>query len=316
MPNIHPALRHLLPAVLACTFAFAAVPAAASGLLEDYRRVTAKGNIAWRLDLDNDSLLLNRDDGFYTSGVQLARAHALREGDRITVFGWRLGQQFYTASDIKLPPARVAAPDHPYAAWLYGGLFREEYRADGSHVKYGIDFGCLGPCAGGKWLQTNLHRLLDQPLPQGWSRQVRNEAGVVLHGELAPLRWQLAPWLDATPVLHARFGNIHTDAGAGVTVRAGRLPDFATGAGLHGYLRLDARVIGHDASLEGGYFSSDNPHVVKPRRTAGEAELGLAWSDGRYGLSGAVVRRSSEIATLSQAHGGQTFVRLRFDAKM
>ena len=127
-------------------------------------------------------------------------------------------------------------PDHPYAGWLYGGVFKETYRADGTYRKIGLDIGCLGPCAGGEWTQTNLHRLLDQPLPQGWSKQVRNEAGFVLHADAAPVRWSPGPAIDITPNLHGRFGNIFTDVGAGLTVRAGRLnllPDQPT---LHGFL--------------------------------------------------------------------------------
>lgn len=291
--------------------ALAAADGAAS-LLDDYRRVTAQGSTVNRLDIDNDSLLLNRDDGFYSSGLRYSREHALREGGQVTVFGWRLGQQFYTASDIKLAPQQIGATDHPYAGWLYGGFFRETQREDGSHLRYGVDIGCLGPCAGGRWTQNNLHRLLNQPLPQGWRRQVRNEIGAIVYGEMAPLRWRPASWLDVTPVVHGRFGNIHTDVGAAVTARAGQLPAFGEAAGLHGYLRLDASAVAWNASLQGGYFSSGNLHTVKPKRAVGEAELGLAWSSGQYGVTGAVVRRSTEIDALSNARGAQNFVRLMF----
>ncbi|QAU35106.1 lipid A deacylase LpxR family protein [Janthinobacterium sp. 17J80-10] len=293
----------------------AAALAAAEGtasLLEDYRRVTTQGKAVNRLEIDNDSLLLNRDDGFYSSGLRFTREHALREGSQITVFGWRLGQEFYTASDIKLTPPQIGPSNHPYAGWLYGGMFRETRREDGRQWRYGVDLGCLGPCAGGRWTQTRLHALLNQPLPQGWSTQVRDEFGVILYGAMTPLRWKLTSWLDAAPMLHGRLGNIHTDAGAGITVRAGQLPGFADATGLHGYLKLDARAVAWNASLQGGYFSSNNPRTVKPKRAVGEAELGLAWNSGPYGVTGAVVRRSTEIDALSNAQGAQTFVRLLF----
>lgn len=307
--------RLLRQAALGLFLLSAAALAAAEGatsLLDDYRRVTAQGRAVNRLDIDNDSLQLNRDDGFYSSGLRYSREHALREGGQVRVFGWRLGQDFYTASDIKLTPPQINANDHPYAAWLYGGFFTETRREDGSQWRYGLDLGCLGPCAGGRWAQTRLHELLDQPLPRGWSTQMRNEFGAILYGEMTPLRWRLASWLDAAPVLHARFGNIHTDAGAGVMLRAGQLPGFADAAGLHGYLRLDARAVAWNASLQGGYFSSNNARTVKPKTAVGEAELGLAWRSGAYGVTGAVVRRSTEIDALSNAQGAQTFVRLVF----
>lgn len=30
---------------------------------------------------------------------------------------------------------------------------------DGARWKLGLDLGCLGPCAGGEWVQTNLRRV-------------------------------------------------------------------------------------------------------------------------------------------------------------
>lgn len=305
-------VRHAaLGVFLLSTSALAAADSLA-GLLDEYRRVATQGKAVNRLEVDNDSLLLNRDDGFYSSGLRFSREHALREGGQVSVSGWRLGQEFYTASDIKLAPAQIGASDHPYAGWLYGGVFRETRREDGSQWRYGIDLGCLGPCAGGRWTQTQLHKLLDQPLPQGWSTQVRDEFGVILYGAITPVRWQLASWMDAAPTVHGRLGNIHTDAGAAILVRAGQLPGFADAAGLHGYLRLDARAVAWNASLQGGYFSANNPRTVKPKRAVVEAELGLAWNKGPYGVTGAVVRRSTEIEALSNARGAQTFVRLLF----
>ncbi len=282
-----------------------------SDFVDDYQRVAGGGKASTRFDIDNDSLMLNKDDGFYSSGLRLTRDYTMRDGNQASRFGWRIGQQLYTASDIKLPPQRVRAPNHPYAGWLYGGFFKEIHRDDGTHLKYGIDIGCLGPCAGGEWTQTNLHRLLNQPLPQGWSQQVHNEWGAILYAEMAPVRWAPVSWLDATPVIHGRFGNIHADAGAGMTIRAGQLPVGEASSGLHGFLRVDATAVAYNATLQGGLFSSGDLHTVKPKRAVGEAELGLAWHHGAYGLMAAIVRRSTEIDALSNARGSQNFVRLQ-----
>ncbi|MES2932086.1 MAG: lipid A deacylase LpxR family protein [Pseudomonadota bacterium] len=244
----------------------------------DFQKVRAEGSTSHILDIENDSLLLNHADGFYTSGLVYTQRSVLQESDRSNVVGWRLGHEMYTASDIKLRPEEITAPDHPYAAWAYAGMFKETHRNDGSSFSLGVDLGCLGPCAGGEWVQTNLHRLLNQPLPESWRTQVRNEFGAVLYADIAPVRLTPLPWLDATPHLKGRFGNIFTDVGAGLTLRAGRLnllPDQAT---LHGFVRLDARAVAYDATLQGGYFSKQNPYTVQPKRLLGEAELGLVWN--------------------------------------
>jgi hypothetical protein len=291
------------------------VQARADGLstfLEDYKKAIVDGKASTSIGIDNDSLLLNRDDGLYTSGLRLRQEYVLRDANRLTRFGWRIGQELYTASNINLPPALIGPPDHPYAGWLYGGLFKETNRADGTHLKVGLDIGCIGPCAGGEWMQTNLHRLLRQPLPQGWGKQVRNEFGVVLYADMAPVRWNLASWLDATPNFHGRFGNIYTDAGAGITVRAGTLPALPDQPGLHGFLRVDTSAVAYNAMMQGGYFSDNNLHTVKPKRLVGEAELGLAWNHGPYGATASLIRRSNEIKDLPNRLGAQNFVRLVF----
>lgn len=282
------------------------------GLMADYEKVSTEGRTSHIVDIDNDTLLLNKDDGFYSSGLRYTRNFTLRGAAGETAFGWRIGQELYTASDIKLPPARVRPPNHPYAGWLYGGFFKEEHRADGSRARFGIDIGCLGPCAGGEWTQTTFHRLLRQPLPQGWGRQVRNELGVVLYADIAPVRWVPAASIDITPSVRGRFGNIFTDVGADVLVRAGRLNALPSESSFYGFMRANARAVGYNATLQGGYFSKNNPHTVEPKRFVGEAEIGVAWDNAPYGAKVTLVRRSNEIRSLRDSIGAQNFVRLQF----
>ncbi|SNS29487.1 hypothetical protein SAMN06265795_10290 [Noviherbaspirillum humi] len=299
-------------AVAAASFAaLSALPFDASaGVVDDFRQAHAAGITTHAAEIDNDSLLLKRDDGFYTSGLRYTQQWTASTAGGMVRGGWRVGQELYTASDIKLPPARVGPPDHPYAAWLYAGVFSERHAADGSHARVGVDVGCLGPCAGGERTQNTLHRILNQPLPQAWSRQVRNEVGVVLHGEVAPMRWTPAPFLDVTPSIKGRLGNIYTDAGFSVLARAGRLNLLPNQPTLHGYLRLDGRWVGYNASLQGGYFSSGNPHTVAPKRLVGEAEAGVAWLQGPFEAMVGVVRRSNEIRDLPNSFGSQNYLRL------
>ncbi|MDB5840805.1 MAG: lipid deacylase LpxR family protein [Herminiimonas sp.] len=312
---IQPGVRAMQKTIVAFFLAAACIQAGAAGfgeLAEGFRTAVAQGQRSHLVDIDNDSLLLNRDDGFYTSGLRYTQQYALRDASRLTIYGWRIGQEQYTASDIKLPPASIPRLDHPYAGWLYGGVFKTTHLSDGSYRRFGLDIGCLGPCAGGEWTQKNLHRILDQPIPQGWSTQVKNEPGLVLYGDLAPLRWNPHAAVDITPALHGRFGNIFTDAGASLTVRAGQLNQLPGASTLHGFVRIDGRAIGYNATLQGGYFSNDNPRTVSPKRLVGEAEAGIQWIRGPFGVLASVVRRSNEISGLSNAAGAQNFARLQF----
>lgn len=296
-------------------FALAVTGAHAGGiddLLREYGDVRDKGQTSHVVDIDNDTLLLNRNDGFYSSGMRYANLAAKRDQGKVTVFGWRVGQELYTASDIKFAPAQIPARDHPYAGWLYGGFFRDVHWADGSRTRVGIDIGCLGPCAGGGWTQTKFHKLIDQPLPQGWSTQVRNELGLVLYGDAFPVRWAPRPWLDVVPGFHARFGNIFSDAGVSMRVRGGQLNIFPGDPTFHAFFRAEVRAIGYNATLQGGYFSRNNPRTVDPERWVGEAEAGAEWRSGQVGVNAGIVRRSNEIRDLPNGAGTQNFLRLQF----
>jgi hypothetical protein len=309
MTQLNPKLIAGYLAIAVCGAARADV---LSGFFDDYQRARKEGVTTHVLDIDNDTLLLNKNDGFYTSGLRYTQIHTMNGAGQMTSFGWRIGQELYTASDIKLPPALIGPPNHPYAGWLYGGLYKEVHREDGTHLRVGVDVGCMGPCAGGYWTQTNFHRVIDQPLPRGWSKQVRNEAGVVLYGDMAPVRWQVGQHADITPGVNGRFGNIFTDVGVGVTARAGRLDALPNGRALYGYVRTDVHAVGYNATLQGGYFSSGNPHTVEPKRVVGEAEIGMMWREGPYGARLGLVRRGNEIRDLPNSIGAQNYLHLQF----
>ena len=279
---------------------------------QELQQARDQGRVTTTIDIDNDSLLLNRHDGFYTSGVRLTRQFSLvPAGLGSDSVGWRIGQALYTASDINLPPQLVGPPDHPYAGWLYGGLFRETRDGNGCYRRIGLDLGCLGPCAGGRATQTMLHRVINQPKPQGWSGQVRNEVGAVLYADIALVRWQFGRQIDLRPSLQGRFGNIHTDIAASLMLRGGQLEPVPDGSAVHTYARMQARAVGYNATLQGGFFSNDNPHVVSPKRLVGEFEVGLRWILGRYALTAAFVRTGNEIADLPNRVGTQNTGRLQ-----
>jgi len=308
-------IRKFLPHLIGAAFVVFGAQAHAGdsgGFYDEFIRARSQGSASLAVDIDNDSLLLNKRDGFYTSGVRVTREYWLREASQATGYGWGIGQELYTASDIKLPPALISPHDHPYAGWLYGSVFKERHDADGTRYRFGLDFGCLGPCAGGEWTQTTLHKIIRQPLPQAWSVQIRSEWGVVLHGDVTPARWSLGRSFDLAPNIHGRFGNIFTDAGVGLTLRIGELALLPNQPALYGFARLDAEAIGHNASLQGGWFSSGSPHTVKPKRLVGEGELGLAWRRGAWGAGASIIRRGNEIDGLTSGQGSRNYARLQF----
>lgn len=147
----------------------------------DVNRAIDEGKVSNFFNIDNDSFLASKQpDRFYTGGIRYARQYTISGATASNAYGWRIGHEMYTAASTQTKPRSIRPLDHPYAAWLYGGAYRETYQLDGSYLKTGLDVGCLGPCAGGEGLQTNYHKLVDRKLPKGWSTQVRNEIGLIL----------------------------------------------------------------------------------------------------------------------------------------
>jgi hypothetical protein len=304
-----------ISAVLAALCALCWSQSASANALTDawqhYNQVWQNGKTGYGIDIDNDSLLLQDKDGLYTSGAALRVVASKIDGNLARVAGWHLSHDIYSPTDINLLPAQVNRKDHPYAAWLYTGWFAETYQADGRYLKSGIDFGCIGPCAGGESAQRNLHRILNQPLPRGWDLQIKNEFGLQGAIDWAPVRYVLGGNADLTPNLAARLGNIFTDATIGGTLRLGRLNALPQQRTSHLMLRLEARAVGYNATLQGGRFSSDSPHTVKPKTWVGEAELGWNWVGQNLASHIGIIHRTNEIRDFSNARGAENFARIQ-----
>lgn len=276
----------------------------------EYQQVHAQGRTQMILDVQNDSLLLKKDDGFYTSGNQLIISKILRLPTQSISYGWHFGQELYTASDIKLKPEQINPLDHPYAGWIYGGIFRELQNRDGSGLRIGLDLGCLGPCAGGEWTQTNLHQALNQPLPQAWSTQLQQEWGVVFNAEFAPARWKFMQNMDLGSRFKVRAGNIFTDAKTELLWRYGSLSELREDQSSFVFARAELRANAYNATLQGGYFNNQSL-AMHPRRLIPELEIGYQYRGDTWGFYASVIRRGSEIKELSNAKAAQNFARIQ-----
>lgn len=273
----------------------------------EWRDVMVRGQGRWALDIDNDSLLLKKDDGLYTSGYRLQRSYNLVQNQQQTSYRWYLGQELYTPSDIKWQASAIPKYERPYAGWLYLGWQREHYLATGAAFKFGLELGCMGPCAAGEWSQTKLHQAIHQPLPRGWSTQVGQAWGAQLNLELATDRWTPLANLDVAPTVKLRAGRIFTELGAGLLWRYGDLNALPDQSARYWFVRTELRLVGRNATIENSRLDPD----LLPKSDVAEAELGYLWQGRDYGLSLAVIRRSSEVQQIPNSRGAQNFVRMQ-----
>ena len=184
--------------------------------------------------------MLTNTDRDYTNGIRftLQRIPTQPEpaqGDKPqsrSTYGFHVGHNTYTPSDITLPPSQINRADRPYAAWLYAGVYKEERRPTSEAWRYELNLGCIGPCAQGERVQTEWHEFVGAPIPQGWDAQIRNAPGVLARIEYSPRVFTSAPkvW-EFLPAFTADIGNIFLRAGMEGTFRLGKIVPSACSGG-------------------------------------------------------------------------------------
>ena len=279
--------------------------------------------------IENDSLKLRGrgTDRWYTSGVRLGWTSA--EGGLPEPLAWvdeglagllgpanarwrlELGQNFFTPVDKRRrdPDPR----DRPYAGILYGtvGLDRRTWN---TLDRFELQFGVVGPASLARDTQSFVHHVIDERVPSGWGRQIRNEPVFNLNAERI---WRVPVVaetgfgsVDLLPAAGAQLGTVRVAASAGARLRFGQglERDFGTprirptiadapapvGEGFGWYLfgGVGGYAVGHDITLDGNVFRGSRSVDRKP--FVADFELGAAvfWQNIR--LSYTQVWRTEE----------------------
>lgn len=229
---------------------------------------------------------------------------------------YALGQALYTPSDITLADPPLS--DRPYAGWLYGSVSLARQNRDRLD-EVGVTLGLVGPSAQGEWVQTRVHELRGNDIPQGWDTQLNDELGVILAGRsswrqrsvVAPFGQPLGGQMDLTPYLGVSLGNVLTTASAGVSLRFGRqlsegLPPVRAQPGqpsflqspqldrnsLYFFVAVEGRAVVRNLFLDGNTFSDSRS--VDKRPLVGELQAGVVWSVWGMRLSYVQVARTRE----------------------
>lgn len=222
-------------------------------------------------------------------------------------FGVSVGQNIYTPDDIFATQPLYS--DRPYAAWLYASfLLQYTYKSHDSKTgqdepvrldSLQLDFGVIGPAAGGEFVQNNFHHVIGVAQANGWANQLHNEPTLDLSFER---RWRTGrtvvfddPKLefDFIPRIGAALGNVSIYGDVGGTVRIGKnlRDDFGPtrarpalpgseafigdgGFGWYLFAGVDAMAVGRNIFLDG---NTDGQSLrVSHRPFVGEAQAGLA----------------------------------------
>ncbi|WP_210513864.1 lipid A deacylase LpxR family protein [Hymenobacter terricola] len=230
--------------------------------------------------------LFFRTDYYFTQGMTLTLVHPAlaRLPLRHLLAGGPSGSTQYHGLTLRydgFTPLRIQDPfirlgDRPYAAYLYASFFRVSNQpARHQRLTTALEIGFIGPAAGGKELQTAIHRVTGNVEPRGWNYQIPN-APIVGYRVAFEKQLAAARHFDLLGNAEASLGTLYTYAGTGVRLRAGQLNPYfdhlgATGPGsqtsrkswqCYGQATLEGRLIGYDATLQGGVFTSNPPYVL------------------------------------------------------
>ncbi len=220
--------------------------------------------------------------------------------------GFAVGQNFYTPDDLSVVP--LIPGDRPYAGWLYGAALLQ-ITDDLSRWQHGFELqlGIIGPESGAEWVQTEVHKLIDDELPMGWDNQLPTEPGINLIYQYR--RRMGGSSLDFVPHFGGALGTIMVSANVGGTVRAGwNISGFPqtlipttivpqAGGGrpkweLYVFAGAEGRAVAHNIFLDGTVFSSS--HSVDKEDFVYDLTAGFSIRYRSWRFQYTFVRRSEE----------------------
>jgi len=198
-------------------------------------------------------------------------------------FGLVLRNSGFTPTRLSSDAALIG--DRPFAATLtLGHIVVSRDRERALTLTARLDAGVIGQAAGGKWQQVGIHHATGNLTPRGWNNQIRND--LALNYSLR-LKKGLATgrYGDFGVFGEATVGTLYDNAALGIVGRAGRLADAERRFYLFG--RAESRLIGYDATLQGGLFNRGSPYTLTSpqiRRSVLRGDVGFALDRGGWAV--------------------------------
>lgn len=287
---------------------------------------------------DNNFLLFNGDDGYYTSGLFL-RYDRLRNTPSPKavkqIFSYELAQQMYTAHSRKiLPNATQQFPggldeiDRPIAGYLYMKASLNTVFRNNNLLVLGVSAGSIGSNSFGRETYAFWHSLIGvkEHWNWVWDYQVEDALGANVHGTFAVPLLSKTERFQVTSVTEATVGTSFTDFTQAVLLQYGKVLSVAGSSYWHTKLAASENAASnyrelfvyykpalsyqlYNATIEGGRFNNEQRGIVSvPEPLVLAHEFGLRFSTPRYCLAYQLVFQSKEAKSQfrNQAYGSLT----------
>lgn len=263
----------------------------------------ASGQYDAKLVMENDTFL-KKDDSDYTHGTKFEVV------DQERGLHYLIQQTMYAPPNLRLK--HHVKGDRPYAGVLLGGVgyeFLRDPQSPWSH--YGeLDFGVLGPSAGGKETQTFIHKLLNCRKPEGWDDQLHDEP--ILNAQWwTRYSWYLSEWAVFVPKVGVAAGNLQDFGEIGCDLKVGWNIERPTDNGMifsapdklswkeklsaYAFAGVSERYYVYNHVLQGSMFNhKDDDLKVGMERWVTEFRVGLVFKYDRFFATYYAIFRTDE----------------------
>ncbi|MGB6153476.1 MAG: lipid A deacylase LpxR family protein [Pricia sp.] len=171
----------------------------------------------------------------------------------------------FTPEQYQLPEIQFG--DRPFAAAIMLKPFLVATdTVKKSRTTSSLSLGIMGPSAFGREMQTGIHRLIDDKLPLGWRNQIKND--MVLNYSLGYEKrlWAYNQMLSLQGRANVQLGTLFTNVSAGLNSTVGLIDSpfttEKTGFRIYLYAQPTFKLVGFDATLQGGLFNRDSPYTI------------------------------------------------------
>lgn len=261
-------------------------------------------------------------DKSYSNGFKWTYGFRASEKDH----SLSLAQKIFTPENTRA--STLVNDEQPYAGWLYVALATRFPQQEFTHA-WEISFGTVGPSALGKQVQHEFHRLSQDPRPQGWRNQIKDEPTLQLsyqiHRPTLLVGTKGAYYADVIPYVAAGLGNvlIATQAGSFLRVGYGYGDDLSSvwhpglggdvptwsretrSWGAFGFVGLSVVAVAHNLFLDGNTYQKS--HSVDKLPFAHALEMGLAFRAERLLISWRHIWVSPEFRERRMTHDFVSF---------
>jgi lipid A 3-O-deacylase len=242
-----------------------------------------------RINFDND--ILDNTDRYYTNGIRFDFISPFLKqfplswlmvpywGKGINYYGVSIAQNMYTPFTTKI--GGIHQGDRPYAAYLFVGSFKisnDPVRKFRQTTE--LDLGVIGPSSYGDFVQKSFHNSVptnNEPL--GWEYQVEDD--LVLNYHLSYEKGIISRQnLELNLNANGSMGTLYTNMSGGFQFRAGLFYPYFSSPGnyrmpvnkvkgysnfqLYFFLSSIGKLVGYDATLEGGLLNRSSIYKLKP----------------------------------------------------